>query len=735
MTKMVLVVVVLAAFGAGAGALAQQKAVYADPAAPVEARITDLLGRMTLEEKVDSFSTDPTVPRLGVVGTGHVEGLHGLALGGPGHWEGRAGRSYLPVIPTTTFPQSRGLGQTWDAALLTKAAAQEAFETRYAFGKYHRGGLVVRAPNADLSRDPRWGRSEESYGEDPFLVGTLATAYTRGLQGEGKYWTTASLLKHFLANSNENLRTSSSSDFDERLFQEYYSVPFRMAIEDGHANAFMTAYNSWNGTPMMVNPVLRDTVMKVWGEDGIICTDGGALTALIKDHHAYKTLAEGVAASVHAGINQYLDDYKVPMQDALKQGLITEADLDKNLRGVFRVMIKLGMLDPDTLVKDGTIGDGGGVAGDPWDGDAAKALARKVTDESIVLLKNVSYADGESKTKTALLPLDAAKVKSIAVIGPYADEVILDWYSGTPPYTVTPFAGIKARAGAGVTVEYADGKDLAAAAALAKRVDVAVVVIGNHPTCDAGWEKCPVPSDGKEAVDRKTLVLAQEEIAKAVLAANPRTVVVLQASFPFTTNWTEEHVPAVLTMTHGSEEQGDGLADVLFGDYDPAGRLTQTWVKDEAELPPMMDYNIRDGRTYMYAKAKPLYAFGFGLSYSSFGYSHLKVSRSKLSGGETAAVSVDVKNTGSRAGDEVVQMYVAHEGSKVQRAAEELKGFVRVSLRPGETKTVTMPLAAAALAYWDEGSKKFVVEKDKVELRVGASSEDVRLKAEIEVGP
>jgi beta-glucosidase len=266
-------------------------------------------------------------------------------------------------------------------------------------------------------------------------------------------------------------------------------------------------------------------------------------------------------------------------------------------------------------------------------------------------------------------------------------------------------------------------------------VDVAVVVIGNHPTCDAGWEKCPVPSDGKEAVDRKTLVLAQEEIAKAVLAANPRTVVVLQASFPFTTNWTEEHVPAVLTMTHGSEEQGDGLADVLFGDYDPAGRLTQTWVKDEAELPPMMDYNIRDGRTYMYAKAKPLYAFGFGLSYSSFGYSHLKVSRSKLSGGETAAVSVDVKNTGSRAGDEVVQMYVAHEGSKVQRAAEELKGFVRVSLRPGETKTVTMPLAAAALAYWDEGSKKFVVEKDKVELRVGASSEDVRLKAEIEVGP
>ena len=225
MRKIGLVVVLLSV---GPLVVAQQKpsavpetAVYADSAAPVDARITDLLKRMTLEEKVDAFSTDPTVPRLGVVGTGHVEGLHGLALGGPGHWEGHAaGHSVITVIPTTTFPQSRGLGQTWDPALLREAAAQEAYETRYAYGKYHRGGLVVRAPNADLSRDPRWGRSEESYGEDPFLVGTLATAYTRGLQGDGKYWTTASLLKHFLANSNENLRTSSSSDFDERLFQE-----------------------------------------------------------------------------------------------------------------------------------------------------------------------------------------------------------------------------------------------------------------------------------------------------------------------------------------------------------------------------------------------------------------------------------------------------------------------------------------------------------------------------------
>jgi len=724
--------------GLGTFAFAQQKsaaipetAVYADSGAPVDARITDLLKRMTVEEKVDAFSTDPTVPRLGVVGTGHVEGLHGLALGGPGHWEGHAGRGYLTVIPTTTFPQSRGLGQTWDPALLRQAAAQEAYETRYAFGKYHRGGLVVRAPNADLSRDPRWGRSEESYGEDPFLVGTLATAYTRGLQGDGTYWTTASLLKHFLANSNENLRTSSSSDFDERLFQEYYSVPFRMAIEDGHSNAFMTAYNSWNGTPMIENPVLRDVVMKAWGEDGIICTDGGALAALVKDHKAYKTLPEAVAATVHAGINQYLDDYKPAMEEALKQGLINEGDLDRNLRGVFRVMIRLGMLDPKAMVPQAGIGfeDGAGkvLAKDPWWSPEAKGLARKVTDESIVLLKN------EAEGGKTLLPLDAKDLKTIAVVGPYANEVLLDWYSGTPPFAVTPLDGIRARVGAGVTVTYDKGDDLAAVTDLAKRVDVVVVVIGNHPTCGAGWNVCPTPSDGKEAIDRKSLTLAQEEIAKAALAGNPKTVVVLQASFPFTTNWTQEHVQAILEMTHNSEEQGDGLADVLFGDYNPAGRLTQTWVRDEADLPPMMDYNIRDGRTYMYAKQKPLYAFGFGLSYTSFAYSHLRLSTTTLKEGATAMVSVEVKNTGSRAGDEVVQMYVSHEGSGVARPVEELRGFARVSLKPGEMKTVTLPLAAKALAYWDEKTKAFVVEKDRVEVKVGGSSDDLPVKAVVSV--
>ena len=313
--------------------------------------------------------------------------------------------------------------QTWDPELLKQAAAEEAYETRWAFNKFHKGGLVVRAPNADLSRDPRWGRTEECYGEDPFLVGTLATAYTEGLQGnDPKLWMTASLLKHFLANSNEDGRAGSSSNFDDRLFHEYYSVPFRMAIEDGHANAMMTSYNSWNKVPMGANPVLHAVVMKDWGFDGIICTDAGALGNMVRAWHTYATNAEAAAAAIHAGINQFLENATKPVQDALKQKLITEADIDPNLRGIFRVMIKLGMLEPAASDKYARIGwDAQATAArdDPWLWAKNKALARKVTDESIVLLKN----------EGGLLPLKASAIKNIAVIGPLADKVALDWYA------------------------------------------------------------------------------------------------------------------------------------------------------------------------------------------------------------------------------------------------------------------------------------------------------------------
>jgi beta-glucosidase len=630
-----------------------QNILFRDSTAGTEERITDLLERLTLQEKVELMSGRPHVDRLGLIFTGQVEGLHGLALGGPGHWEGKG----KTPLPTTTFVQERGLGNTWDPELMEKIGALEGYEARYEYqGANDRGGLIVRAPNVDLSRDPRWGRSEESMGEDPYLVGTMAVAFIHGLQGpDTEHWQAAALMKHFLANENEDGRTSTSSDFDERLFREYYSVPFRMGFEEGGSRGVMAAYNSWNGIPMMIHPVLKDVMIKEWGNNGIICTDGGALGLLITAHKSFANKEQGSAAAIKAGINHFLDTYEDDLSKALADGLVSEREIDASLRGLMRVWVKLGEFDQnDGLLGAndpyGMIGRQAGVT-PPWERDSSKELVRKATAESIVLLKN------EHKT----LPLNKTKLKTIAVIGPWADEVLLDWYSGVPPYTVTALAGIREAAGTGVTVSFDKGEDAATAAGLAKRSDVAIVLVGNHPYCNAPWDKCPTPSNGKEDVDRKTIVLEQEELVKAIYAANPHTVEVLVSSFPYAINWSEEHVPAIVHMTHNSQEMGHGLADVLFGKVSPAGRLVQTWPTGDGQLLPMMDYDLTHGRTYMYDKKKPLYPFGFGLSYAKFEYECIQSDTKSLGPDGQIAVTVKVKNIGRVVSDEVVQLYVQHE--------------------------------------------------------------------------
>ncbi len=691
---------------------------FQNPDLPVEERIDNLLSLMTLEEKVACLGTNPSVPRLGVKGTGHMEGIHGLAAGGPANWGGKT------PSPTTTFPQGIGLGETWDPEVVRRAGAVEGFEARYLFQSPNhqatRNGLVIRAPNADLGRDPRWGRTEECYGEDAFFNGTMTVAMIRGLQGDDpKYWQTAALMKHFLANSWEDDRSHGTSDFDERLWREYYSVPFRMGIREGGSRAFMAAYNRVNGVPCTIHPMLTEITVREWGNDGIICTDGGAMRQLVTDHKYFRTYEQAAAATVKAGIGQFLDNYKDATTSALKKGLLTEKDVDAVLRGVFRVMIKLGQLDPPSRVPYASIGTGP----EPWTTDEHKAVARLATQKSIVLLKN------EKRT----LPLDRGALKSLAVVGPRANEVLLDWYSGTPPYTVTPLDGIRARAGSGVAVTYASGEDVDAAVAAAKAAEVAVVVVGNHPTCGAGWAECPRLSDGKEAVDRKSLTLEDEELVKRVTAANPRTVVVLISSFPYAINWSQANVPAILHMAHNSQEEGNALADVLFGDYNPAGRLVQTWPRSLDDVPPISDFDIRHGHTYLYSKAAPLYPFGYGLSYTTFAYSNLKTSASTLRPDGSVEVSVDVKNTGDRAGEEVVQLYVSHPDSSVSRPIKELKGFQRIAIAPGETRTVRMALRAEQLAYWDTAKKRFVVETEKIQIMVGRSSADTPLVGAVRV--
>ena len=712
---------VLAA-GLAQAAAAQADYPFRDPKLGDDRRIDDLLGRLTLEEKLTLLSNHPKFPRLGIVFSGQVEGLHGLALGGPGGW---GGRDKQPV-PTTTFPQEKGLGETWDPDLLKRIAALEGYQARYNYqnSKVDRGGVVVRAPNADLSRDPRWGRTEESYGEDPFLVGTLTVAFAQGLQGpDPKHWQAASLMKHFLANENEDTRSSSSSDFDERLFREYYSVPFRMGFEQGGSRAVMAAYNSWNGTPMLINPVLKDVMIKEWGNDGLICSDGGALGLLITAHKSFADKEHGAAAAVKAGVNNFLDRYIDDLRKALEHGLLTEADLDASLHNELRVFLRLGEFDVSGVDPYGEIGRRTGGEPPPQELDSSKALARLATDESVVLLKN------ERNT----LPLDRAKLKTIAVIGPWVDQVLLDWYSGTPPYAVSILDGVREAAGHDVKVTFSDGSDAGQASALARKADVAIVVVGNHPECNAPWAKCPTPSNGKEGMDRKTVVLEQEEMVKRVFAANPRTIEVLRASFPYAIVWSQQNLPAIVHITHNSQEEGHGLADVLFGDYSPAGRLTQTWPTGDAQLLPIMDYNLLHGRTYLYSKDKPLYAFGYGLSYTSFAYDALSVSAPKVAAEGSVQVVVKVKNTGQRAGDEVVQMYVQHLGSKVGRPILELKGFKRVRIEAGAERDVTLELKPRDLAYWDAAAHLWRVEKEQVLVLAGGSSDKLPVQAVVEV--
>lgn len=642
-------------------------------------RVELLLKELTLEEKISLLSTNLGVPRLGIPHCVQVEGLHGLSLSGPG-------KEHPDTIPTTIFPQAYGLGETWDPELIRRIASHVADEARYysQHDSASRGILVMRAPNADLARDPRWGRTEESFGEDPYLTAVMTVAKIKGLQGEHpRYWKTSALMKHFLANSNEFGRDSSSSNFDNALFRDYYAYPFYKGITEGGSRAFMAAYNSWNGTPMAIHPCLDSITRKEWGNDGIICTDGGALGLLVTAHKRFPTRAEGAAAIVKATTGQFLDRYKEEIEEALASGLVIEADIDRAIRGNLKVALKLGLLDGENSANPYlAIGKESGVPA-PFMTDYAKSLAREATAKSVVLLKNAPI-----EGSNPLLPLDKNKVKKIALIGPYANNIVQDWYSGMPPYEVTILDGIKnAVAGSGIEVTYAPDNRMDIAQELARDADVAIVCTGNHPYgTKRDWFFCPVPSDGREAVDRRSLVLPDEDMIRQIYAANPNTVLLLVSSFPYAINWCNDNLPSILHVTHCSQEQGNGVADVIFGDVNPAGRTTQTWVADIMDLPPMMDYDIRNGHTYIYNKNRPLYPFGHGLSYTDFAYSDIVSTKED----GNLVVEFSLSNTGDRDGEEVAQLYLSFDNGMTYK----LKSFRRVAVEAGKNEKNTVCHAA-----------------------------------------
>lgn len=687
--------------------------VFNNPAINEEQRLDDLIARMSLDEKVDALGNNTQVPRLGIQASGSVEGLHGIVLGGPTYGD-RAN------TPTTGFPQAYGLGETWDTDLLHRVATYISTENRYLFqnAKYRKSGLIMWTPNVDLGRDPRWGRTEECYGEDAFLTSRLAVAFIKGIQGDHpKYWRNASLMKHFLSNSNEYGRTFSSSNYSDKLFREYYAYPFYKGVTEGGSQALMTAYNAYNGTPCIMHPVLRNIVMKEWGLNGTLLTDGGAFRLLLSDHKRFDNdRAAAAAACLKAGITKFLDEYKDAVYEALHRKLISVEDIEKAIRENLRISLKLGLLDHAEDNPYAAIGVTDTIA--PWSKPETKALVREATLKSVVLLKN----------KDHLLPLDRHKIKKIAVIGQRATEVLQDWYAGKPFYTVNVLDAIREEAGSDIEVRYVKTNRMDSARTVAAWADVAIVCVGNHPTCDAGWEQAPVISEGKEAVDRQSLQLDQEDLLLQIAQTNPNTIGVLISSFPYAINRANQTVPALLHLTQCSQELGHAVSDVIFGHYNPAGRLTQTWVKNITDLPHMMDYDITHGRTYMYFKEKPLYPFGYGLSYTRFNYSGTTLNDRVIERGDTLRVCFNLKNSGDMDGDEVVQLYVSARKHTDKDPIKQLKAFQRISLRKGETKKVELTVPYTELQVWDEKQNRFILPDKEMTLEIGASSSDIRLR-------
>ncbi|WP_405992941.1 glycoside hydrolase family 3 C-terminal domain-containing protein [Streptomyces sp. NBC_00986] len=823
-TTLVVAFALIAGLGATVPATADTPYPFRDPTLPVGKRVDDLLGRLTLDEKISLLHQyEPAIPRLGIQSfrTG-TEALHGVA------WLGRA----------TVFPQAIGLASTWDPALMQQVGSAVGDEARGFQQQRPDGwGLNLWAPVVNLLRDPRWGRNEEGYSEDPELTGALATAYGEGLTGgDPDHLKTAPTLKHYLAYNNEVDRATTSSDLRPRVEKEYDEAAFKPAIEADAATGVMTSYNLVNGRPSTVNPDLNDVVRKWTAQSLLNVTDAFAPGNLVTPQQYYPTVTEGDSAALKAGVDSFTDNSADPgptttaINSALQQGLLKTSDIDTAVSHILSVRVRLGEFDPGG-------GKYGSIDASVINSPAHQQLARKAAAEGMVLLK-----------KSVTLPLKVSQ-ENVAVVGPLADTLYTDWYSGTLPYAVTPAQGIAAKLGTGVTtsegvdrialrdtatgkyvtagtgdtgaplqettntpttaaqfdafdwgsgivtlrsaangkyvgynwsnfvndqtqpngwyvqqqfkLEHQDDgtyllkyagyetseswwssplylgptdangtlglvpKDQAAhyakdvvrsgvadAVAAVKGKDTAVVVVGSMPSIN-----------GREAHDRTDMSLApsQEALVKAVHQANPKTVVVVENSYPTTLGALQKEVPALLWTSHAGQETGNALADVLYGDVNPSGRLTQTWYQSESDLPSILDYDIiKSDRTYEYFQGTPLYPFGYGLSYTTFRYGTLK----PVSGG----YEVPVTNTGTRTGDEVVQLYTHQRTSRDKEPLKQLKAFQRVSLKPGETKTVRLKIQQKDLAHWDVTRSKWTVESGTYDVMAGASSADIRAR-------
>jgi beta-glucosidase len=700
--------------------------IWRNPLQPLKARADDLIRRMSLAEKIAQLQNDASaIPRLGLPAYNYWnEALHGVANNGV----------------ATVFPEPVGGAATWNPELLHQEGHVIGIEGRAKFNSYairHNGdskwwsGLTFWTPNINIFRDPRWGRGQETYGEDPLLAGTLAVQYIKGMQGDDPHYMLAmACAKHYAIHSGpEAERHRFNATPPERDLYETYLPQFEMAVRQGHVGGVMGAYNALNGVPDCANSfLLTDLLRTQWGFDGYVVSDCGAIGDIWREHHYVNTPEEAAADAVKAGCDLCCGgDYQALVR-AVQPGLVTEKEIDQALYYTLWTRFKLGLFDPPQDCPYSKIGI------DQNDTPQHRALALKVAEESIVLLKN----DG-------ILPLDRSQIKRIAVIGPNGNSTTMlhGNYHGSARRPISILNGIKQAAGTNIEVTFAPGCPIttdtnrgiaawsrqdnettrplpelnAEALSHATNADLIIYVGGITPAQEG------------EGFDRDSIELpeVQEKLVEALHATGKPVVMVNCSGSAIALPWEATNLLAILQAWYPGEEGGLAVGEVLFGDVNPSGHLPITFYASTADLPDFTDYSMSN-RTYRYFNGQPLYAFGHGLSYTKFDFRRGKLDSRTIPANGKLELSFTVKNSGKLDGDEVAQVYFRHVHSAVTQPKLALCGFARVHLKRGESNRVAIDIPAERLRYWDTEKRQYMVEPGKYEFLVGAASDDIRLK-------
>jgi beta-glucosidase len=732
---------------------------YKDASLPIQDRVADLLPRMTLEEKVYQLTggwdrqvsvIDPTgtftdetarqaltqewgneikfTPRNAAILRNGVQRYlrEKTRLGIPAMFLGEALHGYMEY-GSTSFPQALGLASTWDPALVKRVFTAIGDEAG------SRGSGQVFSPVLDIARDPRWGRTEETYGEDPYLASRIGVAAIEGLQGDAFMIDRHHVLataKHFAVHGQPEGGTNTApGNYSERIIRENFLVPFQAAVQEARVGSVMASYNEIDGVPSHINHWLLDRVLRQeWGFNGYITSDGEGLQMLVGTHHVAYNNADAARQGLAAGVDYDLSDGTVysTLVDQVKRGIVPESEVDRAVARILETKFRLGLfdnpfVDPDYAER---------VNNSPEHRQLALDAARKV----IVLLKN----------ETNLLPLDLNKLKTIAVIGPNAADVHLGGYSRDPGFGISVLDGIRARVGSKATVLYAEGckittapqgfrgwwandvqlvdpqtqqASIKEAVDAARKSDVAILVVGeNESTNREAWAE-------NHRGDRDSLDLlgAQNDLVKAVVETGKPTIVLLINGRPLSINYIAEKVPAILEGWYLGEEGGAAVADVIFGDVNPGGKLPITFPHSVGDLPDFYNHKPSDNRSYEFSTRQPLFPFGYGLSYTTFKFDNLHVEPAQILSNGTAKVSVDLTNTGAREGDEVPQLYIHQRIASVTQPVMQLKAFERVTLKPGEKRTVEFTVTPEMLSILNVDMHR-VVEPGIFDLMVGPGS-------------